>query len=99
MNKLNEKGLEIAAAIETGLARMTPRRWSEVAALAAEFEDEGEWFAPEFAEARDATKGISWDFDGWRNALEYLRFGSGRIGGVPLLADAAAALQAQGVRA
>lgn len=86
MNQLNEQGEKIVAAIEAGIAAMTPARWVEENEKAAQFEDEGEWFAPEFAAAREATEGVSWDFDGWKNTLEYLQDGSGKIGGVSFLA-------------
>lgn len=85
MNKLNEQGKAILAAIEEGNALMTADRWHAVRVLAADFEDDGEWFAPEFAAARKATEGLSWDFSTWREVADTLRDGSGKLGGVSLL--------------
>jgi hypothetical protein len=84
--KLTAQGEQIVAAIKEGLSLMTPARWQEERESAAEAEDMGEWFAPEFAAARAATQGVQWDFDGWENALSYLVDGSGRLGGVSFVA-------------
>lgn len=81
---LTPQGAKIVDAIEAGLKAMTASRWAEERQKAAESEDEGEWFAPEFAAAREATEGLSWDFDGWQNTLGYITEGSGRIAGVTL---------------
>jgi len=87
--KLNAQGQKIEAAIIAGIAAMTADRWAEEEAKAAQFEDEGEWFAPEFAAAREATAIIKggWDFSGWENELDYLQSG-GKIGGVSFRVDA-----------
>lgn len=83
--ELTEQGAKIVAAIELGMSRMTPIRWDEEAEKNKWYDDTGEWFASEFAESREATVGISWDFDSWENALDYIMNGTGTLGGVSLL--------------
>lgn len=82
---LTAQGEVIVSAIKAGLAAMTPERWREESAKAAESDDAGEWFAPEFEAARKATEGISWEFAGWREALDCIIAGYGRLGGVWLI--------------
>ena len=81
MTTMSNKGNEIADAIRAGIKAMTATRWAEEAAKAAEFEDDGEWFAPEFKAARAATACVGgWDFSGWRDTLASLE-ATGKIGG------------------
>jgi len=74
---LNEKGIRAIEAIDAGIAAMTPERWAEEAENAAQWDDSGEWFASEFAAARQATEGISWDFASWRGTRDYIDSGRG----------------------
>lgn len=79
---LNAHGKHIADCIRAGIEAMTSTRWAEEVAKAAKFEDEGEWFAPEFVAARDATDCVGgWDFSGWRETLSGLER-TGKIGGM-----------------
>ena len=82
MTILNAHGKHIAKAIRAGINAMTATRWAEEASKAANFEDEGEWFTPEFGAARDATECVGgWDFAGWRETLDGLE-STGKIGGM-----------------
>lgn len=90
---LTPQGEAIVTAIEAGLAAMTEDRWLEIRRQEREDADAGvddgayEWFAPEFAAARTATEGITWDFSGWADALNCIMSGYGKLGGVSLVAD------------
>jgi hypothetical protein len=61
-----------------------------IAAIATGFAAGGkdEWDAPEFQAARDLTEAALcvWDFVGWRDAADAIRF-HGRLGGVDLVRD------------
>lgn len=59
-----------------------PNLKAERTALAS---DQPSWELPEFAEARRLTEelGISWDFDGWEDALNCIER-HGMLGGVEI---------------